>query len=326
MKKTGFGKIALLCALLMIATAALVGCGGGGGGEKKSDAKKFLNIATGGTAGTYYPIGGAMAEILNKSIPGMNASAQSTGASVANINMLKDGSVDLAIVQNDLTYYASNGTEMFKDKKMDNLRGIATLYPETCQIVTLQDSGIETVADFRGRRVAVGAAGSGTEANARQIMEAYGVAYADITVQYLSFGEAASALKDGNVDVAFVTAGYPTAAIQDIASQRKVRLIPVDSATADRLIAKYPFYTKTKIPAGTYAGFDQDVSAVSVMAMLVTTDKMDDALGGEIAKALFTNLDRLKSAHSVGKLITKEGAMNGMSVKMNGGAEQFFKK
>ena len=110
MKKTGFKKLAALCALLMIATLALVGCGGGGG-EKKSDAKKFINIATGGTAGTYYPIGGAMAEILNKSIPGMNASAQSTGASVANINMLKDGSVDLAIVQNDLTYYASNGTE-----------------------------------------------------------------------------------------------------------------------------------------------------------------------------------------------------------------------
>ncbi|MBP5200411.1 MAG: TAXI family TRAP transporter solute-binding subunit [Schwartzia sp.] len=325
MKKSSFGKIALLCALLMVATIALVGCGGGGG-EKKSDAKKFINIATGGTAGTYYPIGGAMAEILNKSIPGMNASAQSTGASVANINMLKDGSVDLAIVQNDLTYYASNGVEMFKDKKVDNLRGIATLYPETCQIVTLQDSGIETVADFRGRRIAVGAAGSGTEANARQIMEAYGVAYADITVQYLSFGEAANALKDGNVDVAFVTAGYPTAAIQDIASQRKVRLISVDSAAADRLIAKYPFYTKTKIPAGTYAGFDQDAAAVSVMAMLVTTDKMDDTLGGEITKALFSNLDRLKAAHSVGKLITKEGAMNGMSVKMNGGAEQFLKK
>ncbi|MBQ8698656.1 MAG: TAXI family TRAP transporter solute-binding subunit [Schwartzia sp.] len=322
MKQTRFGKIALLCALLMIATLALVGCGG----DKKSDSKKFINIATGGTAGTYYPIGGAMAEILNKAIPGMNASAQSTGASVANINMLKDGSVDLAIVQNDLTYYASNGTEMFKDKKVDNLRGIATLYPETCQIVTLADSGIETVADFRGRRVAVGAAGSGTEANARQILEAYGVAYADLSVQYLSFSEAANALKDGNVDVAFVTAGYPTAAIQDIASQRKVRLISVDPATADRLIAKYPFYTKATIPAGTYAGFDQEVNAVSVMAMLVTTDKMDDALGGEIAKAIFTNLDRLQSAHSVGKLITKESAMSGMSVKMNGGAEQFFKK
>ena len=325
MKKTGFKKLAALCALLMIATLALVGCGGGGG-EKKSDSKKFINIATGGTAGTYYPIGGAMAEILNKAIPGMNASAQSTGASVANINMLKDGSVDLAIVQNDITYYASNGAEMFKDKKVDNLRGIATLYPETCQIVTLADSGIETIADFRGRRIAVGAAGSGTEANARQIMETYGITYSDITVQYLSFGEAASALKDGNVDVAFVTAGYPTAAIQDIASQRKVRLIPVEPDKADLMIAKYPFYTKAKIPAGTYAGFDQDTSAVSIMAMLVATDKMDDALGGEVAKAIFTNLERLQSAHSVGKLITKEGAMNGMSIKMNGGAEKFFKK
>ena len=324
--KTGFKKLAVLCALLMIATLALVGCGGGGGGEKKSEGKKFINIATGGTAGTYYPIGGAMAEILNKQIPGMNASAQSTGASVANINMLKDGSVDLAIVQNDITYYASNGVEMFKDKKVENLRGIATLYPETCQIVTLMDSGIETIADFRGRRIAVGAAGSGTEANARQIMESYGVTYADITVQYLSFGEAANALKDGNVDVAFVTAGFPTAAIQDIASQRKIRLIPVDPDNADRLAAKYPFYTKTKIPAGTYAGFDKDTPAVSIMAMLVATDKLDDALGGEIAKALFSNLDRLKSAHAVGKLITKQGAMNGMSVKMNGGAEQFFKK
>ena len=325
MKQSRFGTLALLGALLLLVTTMLVGCGSSGG-NKSDSSKKFLNIATGGTAGTYYPIGGAMAEILNKSIPGMNASAQSTGASVANINMLKDGSVDLAIVQNDLTYYASNGTEMFKDKKMDNLRGIATLYPETCQIVTLQDSGIETIADFRGRRVAVGAAGSGTEANARQIMEAYGVTYADISVQYLSFGEAASALKDGNVDVAFVTAGYPTAAIQDIASQRKVRLIPVEESKADMLAAKYPFYTKTKIPAGTYAGFDQDVPAVSVMAMLVTTDKMDDAMGGEVAKAIFSNLDRLQAAHSVGKLIKKESAMNGMSVKMNGGAEKFFKQ
>ena len=323
MKKTGFKKLAALCALLMIATLALVGCGGG---EKKSDSKKFINIATGGTAGTYYPIGGAMAEILNKAIPGMNASAQSTGASVANINMLKDGSVDLAIVQNDITYYASNGAEMFKDKKVDNLRGIATLYPETCQIVTLADSGIETIADFRGRRIAVGAAGSGTEAIARQIMETYGITYSDITVQYLSFGEAANALKDGNVDVAFVTAGFPTAAIQDIASQRRVRLIPVEPDKADLMIAKYPFYTKANIPAGTYAGFDQDTSAVSIIAMLVATDKMDDALGGEVAKAIFTNLERLQSAHSVGKLITKEGAMNGMSIKMNGGAEKFFKK
>ena len=232
-----------------------------------------------------------MAEILNKEIPGMNASAQSTGATVANINMLKDNSVDLAIVQNDITYYAVNGTEMFK-----------------------------------GKRVAVGAAGSGAEANARQILEAYGITYNDIDVQYLSFAEGASALKDGNVDAAFLTAGYPTSSVQDIASQNKVRLLPIDADKADALIAKYPFYTKTTIPAGTYAGFDEDVPTISVMAMLVATDKVDDKMGYDIAKAIFTNLDRLQAAHSVGKLITKDTALKGMSLPMNAGAEKFFKE
>ena len=318
-----WSRFAVLGVLLAFAAVIFAGCGGGDG---KSAEKKFLNIATGGTAGTYYPIGGAMAEILNKKIPGMNASAQSTGASVANINMLKDGSVDLAIVQNDITYYAMNGTEMFKDKKVENLRGIATLYPETCQIVTLEKNGIKSIADLKGKRVAVGASGSGAEANARQILAVYGITYDDIQVQYLSFGEASNALKDGNVDAAFVTAGYPTAAIQDIASQHPVRLLAVDAAAADKLIAKYPFYTKTKIPAGTYAGFNEEVEAVSVMAMLVATDKLNDSLGYEVTKAIFTTLDRIQSAHSVGKLITKEGAMKGMPIKMNAGAEKFFKE
>jgi len=321
MKFSSFKK-ALLTGLATIAAAAmLVGCGGDQGAQKQ-----FLNIATGGTAGTYYPIGGAFAEILNKEIPGMNASAQSTGATVANINMLKEGSVDLAIVQNDITYYAVNGTEMFKDKKVDNIRGIATLYPETCQFVTLDSSGIKSISDLKGKRVAVGAAGSGVEANVRQILAAYGIEYSDIDAQYLSFAEGANALKDGNVDVACLTAGYPTASVQDIASQHKVRLLPVDGAAADALIAKYPFYTKTTVPAGTYAGFDEEVPTVSVMAMLVCTDKVSDKLGGEIAKAIFSNLDRLQAAHSVGKLITKEGALKGMSLPMNKGAEDFLKK
>ena len=315
-----FSRLSILSVLLVAVISLIAGCGGDSAGEKK-----FLNIATGGTAGTYYPIGGAMAEILNNNIQGMNASAQSTGATVANINMLKEGSVDLAIVQNDITYYAANGIEMFKDKKVDNLKGIATLYPETCQIVTLESTGIKSIADLKGKRVAVGAMGSGAEANARQILEAYGITYDDIDEQFLSFSEAASALKDGNVDAAFVTAGYPTAAVQDIASQNKVRLLPIEADKADALIAKYPFYTKVVIPAGTYAGFEEEVPGISVMAMLVCTDKVDEQLGYDITKALFSNLDRIKAAHSVGKLITKEGAMEGMPIQMNAGAEKFFK-
>ena len=174
--------------------------------------------------------------------------------------------------------------------------------------------------------MAVGAAGSGAEANARQILQAYGITYDDINVQYLSFGEAASALKDGNVDAAFLTAGYPTASVQDISSQNKIRLLPIDGDKADALIAKYPFYTKTKIPAGTYAGFDEEVPTISVMSMLVVNDKVDDKLGYEIAKAIFSNLDRLQAAHSVGKLISKENAEKGMSLDMNAGAKKFFEE
>ncbi|KHM52441.1 C4-dicarboxylate ABC transporter substrate-binding protein [Anaerovibrio lipolyticus] len=309
----------MLSVMLVTIIALVAGCGSSDGG------KKFLNIATGGTAGTYYPIGGAMSEILNNEIKGMNASAQSTGATVANINMLKEGQVDLAIVQNDITYYAANGTEMFEGKKVENIKGIATLYPETCQIVTLDGKGIKTIADLKGKRVAVGAMGSGAEANARQILAAYGITYDDIDEQFLSFSEAASALKDGNVDAAFLTAGYPTAAVQDIASQNKVRLLPVEAAKADALIAKYPFYTKVTIPAGTY-GMTEPVEAISVMAMLVCSDKVDDALGYEITKALFTHLDRIQAAHAAAKAITKEGAVKGMPIPMNAGAEKFFKE
>ena len=321
MRLHGMKKMVLAGLAVVMSAVVLAGCGG-----SQSAEKKFLNIGTGGTAGTYYPIGGAIAEILNNNIEGMNASAQSTGATVANINMLKEGSIDMAIVQNDITYYAVNGTEMFQDKKVTNLKGIASLYPETCQFVTLDSAGIKSVADLKGKRVAVGAAGSGAEANARQILAAYGITYDDIDVQYLSFAEGASALKDGNVDAAFLTAGFPTASVQDICSQNKIRLLPVDADKADALIAKYPFYTKTVIPAGTYAGFDEDVPTISVMAMLVVNDKVDDQLGYDITKAIFSNLDRIAAAHSVGKMISKENAEKGMSLDMNAGAKKFLEE
>lgn len=317
--------LAFMLALTMLGTL-IAGCGGSGKEEKKPAAQKFINIATGGTAGTYFPLGGAVADILNKNIPGANASAQSTGASVANINLLQQGKVDLAFVQNDIAYYAANGVEMFKDKKVAGLKGLATLYPETIQIVALDKSGITSLDQIKGKRVAVGAAGSGTEANARQILEAYGITYKDISVQYLSFGEASSALKDGNVDVAFVTAGHPTAAIQDIATQNKVVLIPVDAAKADALIAKYPFYTKVNIPAKTYTNQDADVSAVAVRCMLVVSEKMDAQLGYDITKAIFSNLDRLKAAHAVAAVVSKASAKDGMSIQLNAGAEKFFKE
>ena len=306
-----------VCALAL--AVGIAGCGG------SSEKEQFINIATGGTAGTYYPIGGAIAEVLNKN--GMNASAQSTGASVANINMLKDKQVELAIVQNDITYYAVNGEEMFKEGgKVENLTAIASLYPETCQFVVREDSGIKSIADLKGKRVAVGAAGSGAEANARQILEAHGITYDDVNEQFLSFAEGSYALKDGTVDAAFVTAGYPTASVQDIASQNKIRLLPVGDEEIKKLSEKYPFYTKTTVPAGTYQGFDQDIQTVSVMAILVANDKIDAALGEKLTKAIFDNLDKIAAAHSAAKSITKATALEGLDfIKMNEGAVKVLK-
>lgn len=315
-------KRALTAGLALAMAVAAMGCGGGNdqGGDT------FVNIATGGTAGTYYPIGGAIAEVLNKDAKGVNASAQSTGASVANINMLRDGQVDMAIVQNDIAFYAVNGQEMFEEK-VGNLRGIASLYPETCQFVVLEDSGIKTIADLKGKRVAVGAAGSGVEGNVRQILKAYDMSYDDIDEQFLSFAEGATALKDGTVDVACLTAGYPTASVQDVASQKKIRLLPVDNDKIEALVKEYPFYTKTTIPKGTYQGFDEDVQTVSVMAILVVNDKLSDEAGYEITKAIFGGLDKISAAHSAAKAISKEKALDGMDfITMNGGAQKFFKE
>ncbi|AEF95502.1 TRAP transporter solute receptor, TAXI family [Desulfotomaculum nigrificans CO-1-SRB] len=317
--------LALLVALAMLALIA--GCGSSTGEQKadqKAAGKKFINIATGGTAGVYYPLGGAIAEILNKNIPGANATAQSTGASVANINMLTNGSVQLAFVQNDIAYYAANGTEMFKDKKVNGLKALATIYPETVQIVTLEKNGIKSIADLKGKKVAVGAAGSSVTANARQVLEAYGITFNDITPQYLSFAEAANGLKDGNIDAAFVTAGFPTAAIQDIAAQHKVVLLSIDNDKAEQLVKKYPYYTKITIPAKTYPNQEQDVIALGTKAMLVVTDKMDEQTAYDITKAIFTNLEQLKAAHSVGKFISKESAKDGLSIPMHPGAEKYF--
>lgn len=321
MKKRSIALVAILAMLAFIVT----GCGGSGGGDQEKPAaeKKFFNIATGGTAGVYYPLGGAIAEILNKNVEGANAKVQSTGASVANVNMLAKGEVQIAFIQNDIAYYAANGTEMFKDNKVENMRAVATIYPEIVQLVTLEKSGIKNVADLKGKRVAVGAAGSSVTANAQHVLEAAGLSFEDIDEQYLSFAEAANGLKDGNIDAAFVTAGVPTAAIQDIIAQHKVVVIPVTSEMADKMIEKYPFYTKVVIPADAYKQA-QDVETVGVKAMLVVTDQMDEQTAYEITKAIFDNVEDLKTAHAVGQYISKESAKDGLSIPLHPGAEKFF--
>lgn len=284
----------------------------------------FVNIGTGGTAGTYFPLGGAFAEIWNNNIKGINATAQSTGASVANINLLVDGEVEVVIVQNDTALYAHDGVMMFDGAPYDKLRGLATLYSEPLQIVTT-DPSIKTVADLKGKNVAVGAIGSGVEANARQIIAAAGMDFEkDINAKFLSFAEASSGLKDKQVDAAFLTAGIPTAAIQDLSAQNDVFIVAIEGSIADTLKADYRFFTDFIIPANTYKGQTEDVQSLTVKSMLCVSADMEDDLAYALTKQIYENLDRVVLAHNVGKFITLETALEAMPIPVHPGAQRYF--
>lgn len=291
-----------------------------------SSQQKFLTIATGGTAGTYFPLGGALAEIWNKNIPKMNANATATGASLANVAMLAKGEVDVIFTQNDIAYYAYTDTEILKGKGTKDIRGLAALYNETVQLVALADSGIKNVTDLRGKRVGVGAAGSGTALNAMQVLEAAGISFSDIKVQYLSFAECASNLKDGNIDAAFNVAGAPTGAIQDLGASKKIQIVAIDGDVAKKLMSKYSFYTVEKLPAGTYIGQNADVNTVAVKSMLCVSAKLDADLVYTLLKTMFANGERLAASHKMGANIKIANALDGMSIPLHSGAEKFYKE
>lgn len=311
-------SLLVVLVLVLVATAALAGC---------APKKQFVSIATGGTAGTYFPLGGKLADILTKSIKGMTATAQSTGASVANINMIGTKEVELALIQNDITFYAYSGTEMFAGKKVDNVRGIASLYDEVIQIIATEASGVKSVKDLAGKRVAVGAQGSGTELNARQILQAFGMSYTDLAkTDYLSFAEAASNMKDGHIDVAFVTGAVPTSAIIDMSKTSKIVVVPVSGPEVATLQSKYPFYGKYTIPANSYDGQPTTVETVAVKAILVVRADLEEKLVYDITKALFSNLADFGAAHARGKDVSLATAKIAMPIPLHAGAEKYYKE
>ena len=204
-------------------------------------AKKNYIIATGGTSGTYYPFGGALANIWNTKIENMNVTAQSTGASAENLRLISKGDAEFATVQNDVMDYAVKGTDMFEGNPLPNIKVLGTMYEEVVQIAARKDSGIKTIADLRGKRVSIGDAGSGVEFNAKQILEGYGITFDDIKKNNLSFKESGEGLQNGTLDACFITAGVPNAALQELAFTNGLILIPVDGAEADSICAKYWF-------------------------------------------------------------------------------------
>ncbi len=285
-------------------------------------------MATGGTAGTYYPLGGAMAQLINEKVKDVNITVQSTGASVVNVRMINQKEADLALIQTDIADYAWNGTEFFeKDGKIRTFGAIASLYPELIQIVAGADSGINSVADLKGKRVSVGAPGSGAEANARQILDAYGLSYKDLAqVQYLSFAESAEAFKDKHIDAFFVTAGIPNSAILDVATMHKIKILPISNDMYDKLRSKYGFFGSVTIPGGTYPGLSQPVQTVAVQAVLVARMDLDAGLVYAMTRALFDNLPELAKMHAKGKEISLSTALAGVSTPLHPGAEKYFRE
>jgi uncharacterized protein len=309
--------IAMATATLML-LGMIVGCSGGG---KPSN----VIIATGGTSGTYYPLGGGIANIIQENTK-TKATAQVTGASVENMRLLSKKEVELAFSQSDIADYASKGTEMFKEGAVQNLNAIGGLYLETIQIVAPGGSTIKTVADLKGKRVSVGAPGSGTEVNARQILEIYGMTFDDMKTERLSFGDSANKIQDGLLDAAFITAGAPTAAVNELAATKGVIIIPLEADKVGQLTKKYPFYVEQVIPGKTYPKQDADIRTVAVKAIMTVRADLAEGLVYDITKAMYENTSKLEAINAKAKEIQASEAVAGISIPIHPGAEKYFKE
>lgn len=236
---------------------------------------EFITVGTGPTSGIYYPIGGAFATALGNA--GYQTSAQATGASVENINLILEGGAEIAISMQDSVMQAYEGFGAY-DTANPDLRAMMRLWPNYVQLVTTADTGITSVEDLKGKRVGVGAPNSGVELNARMIYEAYGMSYEDSEVDYLSYGEAIDQMKNGQCDAAFVTSGLPNATVSELAFSYDMVVVPIDGEGRDNLISEYPFFSASVIPAGTYNN-EEDVESVFVYnIMLVSIDLSDDVV------------------------------------------------
>ena len=291
-------------------------------------AQQFFRIGTGGTAGTYYPVGGMIANAVSQ--PGkIVATAQATNGSVANVNGVAGGALESGFSQSDVATWAYTGTGVYEGKpKVTDLRMIANLYPESIHLVVKKGSGIKSVSDLKGKRVALDEPGSGTLVNARIVLAAYGVKESDIKPEYIKPNQAGDKLKDGALDAFFFVGGAPAGAIAELASSGTgIELVPLSGPQADALRKTNPYLAVDTIAAGTY----KDVPAVQTMAMgaqWVTSAKADTETVYQITKALYGKAaqDTLAAGHAKGKFITKENAVKGVGIPFHPGAERFYKE
>lgn len=314
-------KLVFTCVLVLMLGLALV--------IVPADASKrrFISIAAGWVTGAYFPMAGAISRIAYQNLQdaGIRVTAESSGASVANARLIGAGDTDFAILQNDIASYAFNGTAPLFDAAIPNLLGVCTLYPEHVQIIARRDAKINSPADLKGKRVAIGPVGSGTTANVHQILEAWGLTVNDLArAEQLTASQSADYIKDGRLDAAFFTVAVGAAVIMDTALVVDVNVVPVDGPNAEKLIERYPFYAKQSVKAGTYRGNDADVPTVSVMAMLSARADLEADIVYMILKAMYANVSQLHEAHAMFKEISAETGLVGMSIPLHPGAKRYF--
>lgn len=287
-------------------------------------AKEFVTVATGPTSGIYYPIGGAFATALGNA--GYKTSAQATGASVENINLILNGEAEIAISMQDSVMQAYEGFGAFEKAEPD-LRALMRLWPNYVQLVTLENTGIKSVEDLKGKRVGVGAPNSGVELNARMIYEAYGMTYEDSQVDYLSYGEAIDQMKNGQCDAAFVTSGLPNATVSELAYSYDMVVVPIDGEGRDNLIEKYPFFAASVIPADTYNN-KEDVESVFVYNVMLVNKDLSDDMVYDMLDVIFADegISTIKASHNTAdKNIDITFGVDDVKIPLHDGAARWWK-
>jgi TRAP transporter TAXI family solute receptor len=296
--------------------AGLTGLAGCSGDESSTR----LSWHAGGTGGTYFPLSNEFKTVVEENTD-FTLNVQSTGASVENVGSLGDESAEFALIQNDIAFFARNGTgiETFEGNAVENIRGVATLYPETITVVTLEGTGIETLSDLGGATVNTGDLGSGTQVNANQILEAVGVT--DFTEQNAGFAQASEQLANGDIDAAFVVGGWPVGAIEDLANTNDIRILPIEGDDRESVKDAASWFADDTIPGGTYSGVEADVETVAVQAMIATHAGVDASTVETVTATLFDNVDELSIKT---EFISPDSAQDGMSIELHEGAAAYF--
>lgn len=290
----------------------------------------FFGIATGGTGGTYYPLGGMLAQLISNKVTiggkKLSATAETAGASVANAQLLGRKDIESAFVAADILDAAYNGKGQFEGKPVKNLRALGALYPEQVQLVTLANANVQGFKDLKGKTVSSGSPGSGQWQLLGDLLEAYGMTRKDINEDLSSFTQSVDKIKDGNLVASLITAGAPTSSVTDLANARDIRVVPLSGPEIDALRKKQPYYASVQMPANTYKGQTAPVNTLAVMAVWATHDGVTDQMAYEVTKALYENTATLGQVHPKGKEITLQTALQSVSVPLHPGAERYYRE